>query len=268
MTTPLPLLTRAQGARVKHLLHKKEIRSEEGAFVVEGAKAVGDLFVRHPGQVLSVVVSPGYLRREDHASRLVRQALAVPQYSCPEYTFSKLSSLESPQGILAVVRQPTWDEAAILRLPSLLGIYGEHLQDPTNVGAIIRTAAALDVTALWLTPDSADIYNPKVIRSTSGVLLSLPVFVSEDVSGLIRAGCQIYAGEVSGRETVSLCKIHEAPQKLILAFGNESLGLSAGTSKAATRRFTIPLSRHVESLNVAATAAIAAFYFKHLPRAS
>lgn len=236
--------------------------------MVEGAKAVAEIVARHPDRIVTVLVTPNYLEREQVSSRRTRQALSAHQYVCPDASFTKLSDLESPQGILAVVRQPTWDESAILRQPSLLGIYGEQLQDPANVGAIIRTAAALDVTALWLTPDSADIYNPKVIRSTSGALLSLPIFWSKDVASLMQSGCQIYAAEASDRGTVFLCEIHEAPHKLILAFGNESRGLSAATSKAATRRFTIPLSRQVESLNVAATVAIAAFYFKHLPRAS
>ena len=109
----------------------------------------------------------------------------------------------------------------------VLGILESRLQDPANVGAIVRTAAALNVSALWLTPESADVYNPKVVRATSGVLLALPIFASKDVSGLIRQGCRIFAAEVTGDGTVSIDEIHHAPQKLVLAVGNESRGLSA-----------------------------------------
>ena len=77
------------------------------------------------------------------------------------------------------MRQPVWDEAAIFWQPMILGIFGEQLQDPVNVGAIIRTAAALNVCALWLTPESADIYHPKVVRSMSGALLAVPIFRQE-----------------------------------------------------------------------------------------
>ena len=234
--------------------------------MVEGALPVRDLLTRYPEQILTIVTGHGYLLKEAQGDRLVRLASSAQQYSCPDPQFSKLSDLETPQGILAVVRQPLWDEGEVLRQPTVLGIFGEQLQDPANVGAIIRTAAALNVSALWLTPESADVYHPKVVRATSGMLLALPIFTAKDVSGLIREGCQIFAAEVTGDGTVSIDEIHQAPRKLVLAVGNESRGLSAQIRSQATTRFTIPLSRDVESLNVAATAAIAMFYFSRLPK--
>jgi TrmH family RNA methyltransferase len=154
----------------------------------------------------------------------------------------------------------------VLRQPTILGIFGEKLQDPANVGAIIRTAAALNASALWLTPESADVYQPKVVRATSGMLLALPIFLSRDLSGLIREGCQVFAAEVAGDGIVSIDEIHQAPKKLVVAVGNESRGLSAQIRAQANTRFTVPLSRDVESLNVAATVAIATFYFSRLPK--
>jgi TrmH family RNA methyltransferase len=134
-----------------------------------------------------------------------------------------------------------------------------------NVGAIIRTAAALNVSALWLTPDSVDVYHPKVVRATSGVLLALPIFLATNTTRLVRRGCQIFAAEATGNGTIPIDEIRQVPRKLILAVGNESRGLSAHLRKQATTRFTIPLSRDVESLNVAATVAIATWHFSRLP---
>ncbi len=234
--------------------------------MVEGAHAVRDLLTRYPEQILTIVTAHGYLPKEGQGDRLVRLASSAQQYSCPDLQFSKLSDLDAPQGILAVVRQPIWDEGEVLRQPTLLGIFGEQLQDPANVGAIIRTAAALNASALWLTPESVDVYHPKVVRATSGVLLALPIFAAEDVSGLIRQGCQIFAAEATGNGTVPIDEIHQVSRKLVLAVGNESRGLSAQVRRQATTRFSIPLSRDVESLNVAATVAIATFYFSRLPK--
>jgi len=234
--------------------------------VVEGVHAVRDLLTRYQEQILTIVTAHGYLPKEGQNDRLVRLASSTQQYSCPDLQFSKLSDLDAPQGILAVVRQPTWNEEEVLSQPTLFGIFGEQLQDPANVGAIIRTAAALKASALWLTPESADVYHPKVVRATSGVLLALPIFASKDVSGLIRQGCRIFAAEATGVGTVPIDEIHQVPRKLVLAVGNESRGLSAQIRKQATTRFTIPLSRDVESLNVAATVAIATFYFSRLPK--
>lgn len=267
MTPSLPLLTRSQGAHIRGLLLDRHVRAQDGAFVVEGAHAVRDILTRYSPQILTIVTANGYLAREGQDDRLARLASSAKQYCCPDIQFSRLSDLDAPQGILAVVRQPIWDEGEVLKQSTVLGIFGEDLQDPTNIGAIIRTAAALNASALWLTPQSADVYHPKVVRATSGVLLALPIFSARDVSGLIRQGCQVFAAEVTGDEAVSIGEILQVPRKLVVAVGNESRGLSAQIRRQATTRFTIPLSRDIESLNVAAVVAIATFHFSRLPKA-
>ena len=206
------------------------------------------------------MLSADHERRETEPQRHLRASLNISSFRCSTGIFSALSTLDSPQGILAVVRQPHWNEKRLLEQPKLLGMYGEHLQDPTNVGTIIRTAAALNIDALWLTPESADIYNPKVVRASAGAVLSLPIFVAEDVVSLTRKGMVLFAAEAGGGEAVSMETIRTVPKRLVVAVGNESRGLSAHTLKLADCRFTIPLSRHIESLNVAATAAIALHY--------
>jgi RNA methyltransferase, TrmH family len=151
--------------------------------------------------------------------------------------------------------------------PEIFGLYGEELQDPANVGAIIRTAAALNVDALWLTPESADIYNPKVVRASAGAVLSLPIFIAGGVDSLTNNGIALFAAVPGGGKTVTMETIRKIPRRLVVGVGNESRGLSARTISAAACRFTIPLSRHVESLNVAATAAIALHYFGQIRKA-
>lgn len=234
--------------------------------MVEGAHSVRDLVARYPERVRMIVSAHSRLSKEMRGDGLFRPGSSIPQYCCSDLRFSKLTDLDTPQGILAVVRVPRWDEAEVLGQPTVLGIFGEQLQDPANVGAIIRTAAALNVSALWLTPESADVYHPKVVRAASGVLLAMPIFSAKDVSGLIRKGCQVFAAEADRGKAVSIDEFHHAPRKLVLAVGNESHGLSTEIRRQATARFTIPLSRGVESLNVAATAAIAMHYFSRLPK--
>lgn len=266
MVPSSPLLTRSQREYIRDLLLDRQVRAREGAFVIEGTHPVRDISTRYPEEILTIVTSQGYLEKEKQGDWLLRLTSSTQHYSCPDLQFSRLSNLDTPQGILAIVRQPSWDERKVLRQPTILGIFGEQLQDPANVGAIIRTAAALNASALWLTPESADVYHPKVVRATSGVLLELPIFTAKDVSGLIRQGCQIFAAETAGEGIVSIDEIQQAPRKLVLAVGNESHGLSSQTLGQATTRFTIPLSRSVESLNVAATVAITTFYFSRLPK--
>jgi TrmH family RNA methyltransferase len=259
-------LTRAQSARIRELFRDKRVRKSEGAFIIEGAKPVHDLLVSHPTSVQMLVMTEGYIHRKADQHRILPGSADVPCFRCLNRTFSSFSDVETPQGILAVVRQPRWDEEHVFAQTRLFGIYGESLQDPANVGAIIRTAAALGVDALWLTPESADVYNPKVVRATTGALLSLPIFITRDTVRFTQRGCAIFAAEAGGIETVKIETITHSPNRLIVALGNESRGLSTQTIKQAACRFTIPLSREIQSINVAATAAIVIHFFAGLSR--
>jgi TrmH family RNA methyltransferase len=260
----LAALTRAQASLIRQLLRDKKTRSKEGAFVLEGTKACLDLIHRHPESILSLVVSPRFLCVEGEADRTVRMKLHAHQFVCPDAGFEKLTDVEMPQGILAVVRQPGWDEAQVFGRTSVLGIYGDRLQDPANVGAIIRTAAALNLSGLWLSADSADHFSPKVVRATAGTILSLPIFRTRNFQAFSSYGCEIYSAVLAAADIVPIRSIQTIPSRLMIAVGNEGAGLAPDIVKVSNVRFSIPLAKEVESLNVAATAAISAFYFSGL----
>ena len=260
----LAALTRAQASLIRQLLRDKKTRSKEGAFVLEGTKACLDLIHRHPQSILSLVVSPRFLCVEGEADRTVRMKLHARQFVCPDAGFEKLTDVEMPQGILAVVRQPGWDEAKVFGRTSVLGIYGDRLQDPANVGAIIRTAAALNLSGLWLSADSADHFSPKVVRATAGTILSLPIFRTRNFQAFSSYGCEIYSAVLAAADIVPIRSIQTIPSRLMIAVGNEGAGLAPDIVKVSSVRFSIPLAKGVESLNVAATAAISAFYFSGL----
>jgi RNA methyltransferase, TrmH family len=263
--SPLPTLTRAQANLIRGLLRDKKVRTREGAFVIEGAKFCQDLLRQHAGSIASLIVSPRYLRTEDEPARLLRSRSSARQFDCPDELFAKLSDVEAPQGILAVVRQPEWDEETVWRAGNVLALYGAQIRDPLNVGAIIRTAAALNLTAVWLSNDSADCFGPKVVRAAAGSVVTLPIFRIRDVGTFEEHGCPVYSAVLPAPGTVPIRTIQRRPPRLVMAVGNEGQGLASDLLKASTIRFSIPLAREVESLNVAATAAIAAFYFGGLP---
>lgn len=233
--------------------------------MVEGAKPCHDLISQHPQAIQSLLVSPRYLRTETDGDRSRRSSLGARQFVCSDPAFEKLTDVEMPQGILAVVRQPQWNEAQVLGRSRVLGIYGDHLQDPANVGTIIRTAAALNLSGVWLSHDSADHFSPKVVRATAGTLLRLPVFRTADLQAVRLSECRIYSAVLSSADKVPIREIQTIPSRLLVAVGNEGAGLSSEIMKASQVRFSIPLAEGVESLNVAATVAISAFYFSGLP---
>lgn len=259
-----PELTASQLTRVKRLLREKQARDGERLFVMEGAKPIRELLRVKSPAIESIVVTQPWL---DTCEPAVRRALdAQPVFLCRNTLFDKLADTTTSQGILAVLRKPAWDQVVIFKRPRLLGLYGEGLQDPTNVGTIVRTAAAFGLDGLWLSAESADVFNPKIVRATAGTLLKLPVFTVKNVGELAPAQCALLAADSSGRHARRIDEITSIPPRTIVALGNESRGLSSETLRASTIRFHIPIGPDAESLNVAASAAIAAFYFSRLPR--
>ncbi|HJU06055.1 MAG TPA: RNA methyltransferase [Nitrospiraceae bacterium] len=255
---PLPA---AKAALIRQLSRQKKVRDIEHAFVMEGTHSINDLLKTQPSTILAIVVTPTFLKRSDDTLQQFIGS-AAPLYLCKEREFDQLADVRTSPGILAVVRRPVWDEMRILQRPHVLGFYADCLQDPTNVGAIIRTAVAFELDALWLSPDSADVFNPKVVRSTAGALLRLPIFLIPNVLEFSRHHCLILASKRPGGASVPIGDVRMIPSRSVIALGNESRGLSATTLQEAALRFHIPVSRQVDSLNVAAAAAISAFYFR------
>lgn len=264
---PVAELPSSKASLIRDLLRDKKVREAEQGFVIEGAKPIQDLVTRGTASVVALVVTQRWVDQGEEYLRRWSERLQMPVYRCRESVFERLSEVQNSQGILAVVRKPQWDQAAVFARPRLFAMYGESLQDPANVGAIIRTATAFGLDALWLSSDSADVYNPKVVRATAGALLTLPIFSIKECASLFsRQHCAVLATETSGRSSVTIRQITVLPPRAILALGNESRGLCSATLQDAHIRFHIPVSPLVDSLNVAASAAIAAFYLSGLPR--
>ncbi|MGH7205343.1 MAG: TrmH family RNA methyltransferase [Nitrospiraceae bacterium] len=261
---PLPNLSSAKAALIRDLLRHKRTREVERAFVLEGAKPILELLRSKSPALLAVVATSTFLEKNRQAFGHALDQTRAAVYTCRDTTFEKLSDVSTSQGILAIVRQPEWDQEAILRRPRVFGIYGECLQDPANVGGIIRTALAFQADALWLSLDSADVFNPKVVRATAGALLMLPVFPLTDLGLFARHHCALVAAEPPRKGGRRIRAITSLPSRTILALGNESRGLSEATLKQAAFRFHIPVNPAINSLNVAASAAIALFYFSGL----
>ncbi len=251
---------------IRDLLTDKRTRDRERTFVLEGAKPVQELLDANAAALQAVVVTETWLKKQDQRERERLERGRTPAYLCRDAVFERLSGVRTSPGILALVRHPSWDQEAVFQRPNMFGLYGDCLQDPANVGTIIRTAAGFGLDALWLSSDSVDVFNPKVVRATAGGILALPVFYVTDVGLFDRQRCSLLAAEPPGRGTRALRDITSLPARAILALGNESRGLSDTTLKRASLRFHIPVGPAVESLNLGASAAIAMFYLSGLPR--
>jgi TrmH family RNA methyltransferase len=258
-------LAATKAALIRELVRHKKIRDAEHLFIVEGPKPIEELLTSHATYFRALVVTEATLATADQVLIDTLKRSGCPVYVCQERVMATLSDLTTPSGMLAVVRQPVWDQKAVFRHPQLFGFYGECLQDPANVGPIIRTAAAFGLNALWLSSDSVDVFNPKVVRASAGALLKLPIFYIPDVALFAPFDCAILAAEVPSPRSCRIQDIRTLPRRMVVAFGNESRGLSASTLQHAWLRFHIPIRPETESLNVAAAAAIATFHLSALP---
>jgi TrmH family RNA methyltransferase len=235
-------------------LKRRKAREREGAFVVEGIRAVEEL-LRSKLSVTGLLVAPKLVDSPRGAS-LVETARdhGLDVAEVDEKEFRSAAETDSPQGILALAQRPersleTLDDATPMRLLLLDGV-----QDPGNVGTIIRTAAALGATATIALPGTVDVWNAKVVRSAMGAHFHHPAFHAswQDVeSFLARTSTPLWAADADGEVLPS-----NAPSRLALAVGNEGSGLSAPVRRAAERVVSLPISSAVESLNVAVAAGI------------
>ena len=176
---------------------------------------------------------------------------AVPVYLLPEHVFQAVCDTKNPQGIAAVLSLQT-REASGCRLLALDGV-----QDPGNVGTIIRTADAAGFDGVLLSPECADLFSPKVLRSTMGSIFrlgfSFPASLPDALNHLKAEGYSVLSSQLDGdlfyeRKGVS--------SSFILIIGNEGNGISDDVRKVATHRLRLPMRGGAESLNAAVAAGI------------
>ena len=230
-------------------LATKKGRLEAGAFLVEGDRAISQIVGSHPDEVIEIVTVeeplPAYL---SYPVRLVTES-----------QFRSICLTRTPQGTMAVVRLPVDINAD--HLPEDAGnkvLLLEDIQDPGNVGTLIRTAAAFDFSGVIMTENCADPMSPKCVQATAGTVLSVWLRRTRQHLELVRSlresGYALIAADLDGIAEPSVLK---QQRKLLLALGNEAAGLSMLLLDEADYRLRIPTVREkAESLNVAACGAI------------
>ena len=240
------------------LLARKKERDRRGLFVVEGPKMFGEAPVERIERV--------YLAQSAAAQMYEKYGDRLSGLSCEtvsDEVFVKMSDTKTPQGILCLVRQQHYNIEEILREnkeKQMLFIILEDIQDPGNLGTIFRTAEAAGADGVIMSSWTADIYNPKTIRSTMGSVYRVPFFhvdqMEEAVRRLQKAGVAVYAAHLGGTAAYDACDYQKSTAFLI---GNEAKGLREETAACADARITIPMAGKVESLNAAVASSILLF---------
>ncbi len=226
-------------------------RKEEGLFVLEGLRICDDAYQNNI-KFDKLIVTKNALEKHNNT---IQQFATISHclYILKEDLFKKISDTNSPQGIIAVAKIPQ-NNNTISKDGRYIAL--ENLADPSNLGAIARTAEALGVDGIIMTGDSCDPYAPKSLRSSMGTLLRLPIFIVEDIIDFIKEnGLRSFACVVDkDAESISLQQFKNGD---VLLIGNEANGLSDFVKENSTHKITIKMQGKAESFNAAAAAAIA-----------
>lgn len=249
------MITSASNQQMKHVIQlnkKAKTRYEQRVFVVEGIK----MCMEAPKEdIQAMYVSETFLNVPEHGQKLKNYSYEV----VADNVFKTISDTQTPQGILALVKMPEYT------LEDLLGKDGrsshllilESIQDPGNLGTMIRTGEGAGVTGILMNKTTVDIFHPKTIRSTMGSLYRVPFYVTdsleETLQELKERDISLYAAHLKG--TMSYDK-PDYTKPCGFLIGNEGNGLSETIAESADEYIRIPMEGKVESLNAAIAATL------------
>ena len=255
------MITSTSNPRIKQLVlwqTKAKERRRDGVFVAEGIKMLEE--------------APAELIREIYITEEVEARLKEGKTEREQALFNKIRKLtyevvtgevmkkaadtQTPQGVLTILDQPKYDLDEII-VPGGLYVVLEDLQDPGNVGTIVRTGEGAGVSGVIMTRETVDLFNPKTIRSTMGSIFRVPFIYVETLSEVFekfrKNSISTYAAHLKGKEYYDGFSFDKGCAFLI---GNEGNGLKKETADMADSYLKIPMEGKVESLNAAVATAI------------
>ena len=277
------MLTNAKIKEIQKLTEKSKARREAGLFVIEGPR----MFIETPLEwIEEIYVTQRFLDNADSGLLGMAEGSSVEGDSTAgsvenshsdhstsirasemitwmnhevvtEEQMKKLTDTVTPQGILCIVRQPSSTVEDIINHPGhrLLMIL-EDIQDPGNLGTIFRTAEGAGASGIIMTKGCADLFNPKVVRSTMGSIYRVPFFVTDDIEQTIslvkNAQIEVFAAHLKGEHFYDEIEYKDAA----FLIGNEGRGLKDSTASLADTYIKIPMSGELESLNASMAAGI------------
>lgn len=239
------MISKSDVKYIQSLAHKK-FREEEGLFVVEGVKMVEELLNEYPEKIVHLYGIQPWVDRISQFS-----AFQCPVSVVDDKMLNRISQLKTPNEVLALVKLPQQMEVGMVK--NGVTVVLDQLQDPGNLGTIIRTCDWFGVENIVCSSDTVDAFNHKTVQSAKGSLLRVNVGYT-DLSSFfsMQKVLPVYAAVLGG------VSIHEVrfQQPSILVIGNEANGISNETLNFATENITIPKKGKAESLNAAIATAV------------
>jgi TrmH family RNA methyltransferase len=242
--------------KIKYIqtLGQKKFRQQEGLFIAEGPKLVKELLEADLASVKEVYALKDWI---DDNQQLLSKTVVT---EITEMELERISQLTTPNKVVAIVQQYEVEET--INVKDQITLVLDNVQDPGNLGTIIRIADWFGIQQIVCSPDSADMYNPKVVQATMGSIARVKVYYTGLEEWLaVQKDVPIYAASLDGQDVTTMKKIKEG----VIIFGNESKGISPALLNLSNVKITIPKKARLndsfgqgkaESLNVAVAVGI------------
>jgi TrmH family RNA methyltransferase len=248
------VITSPQNSTIKlaKSLHMRKYREAYGMYFIEGIKMVKEALQER------VSIEKLIFSEDFPISELGEECIAgIGSTYVTSGIFKQISDVENPQGVIAIIKKRRMTLQELITKPSYFIVILDRVQDPGNVGSIIRTVDAARGDAVVLLKGSADPYNPKTLRSTMGSIFRVPTFEIEEsgsfIKQLISADTHLIVSCLNGD---NLFNWNGNYNKTALVIGNESKGVENEIPNLASSRVTIPMAGRAESLNASVAAGI------------
>ncbi|AGW42145.1 rRNA methyltransferase [Leifsonia xyli subsp. cynodontis DSM 46306] len=250
---------RSPRVRAVAKLTKRTARSETGLFLLEGPQAVSEALTFRPELLVELYATPTALERHQGIAQAAAAAGTEVEF-VTEQVLGTIADTVTPQGFVAVARQfPTSVRDIFAGSPALVAIL-EEVRDPGNAGTIIRAADSAGADAVVLTGRTVDLYNPKVVRSTTGSLFHVPVAVGADLPDVVSraraAGLRVLAADIAGEDLLAARTAGQLAGPTAWVFGNEARGLPGEQLGLVDRAVAVPIYGRAESMNLATAASV------------
>lgn len=240
-------------------LAKKSARADTGTFLLEGPQAAREALTWRPELVVELFATERAFRKHDDVASLASRTGARTEL-VTEQVLESMADTVTPQGFVAVCRQfPVSLDTLFEAKPKLVAVL-EEVRDPGNAGTIIRAADSAGADAVVFSGHTVDLYNPKVVRSTTGSLFHLPIAVGATIDEVLArarsSGLHVIAADMSGDDLLVARTSGELALPTAWVFGNEAHGLSEDAVALVDRVITVPIYGHAESMNLATAASV------------
>jgi RNA methyltransferase, TrmH family len=238
------MLGKSQAKYIQSLGQKK-VRDEEGVFVAEGPKIIAELLASADANIVQLYALHDWITANRHDCN------GIEIIEIDENDLTKISQMATPNKVLAVVKKQEATEEVLTK--GTVSIVLDTIQDPGNLGTIIRIADWFDIKQIICSKDCADMYNPKVVQSTMGSIIRVKIMYTDIASWLKeQKDVFIYAAALEGQNVTAMKKITEG----LIVIGNESKGISPEIFELVDVKITIPQKGRAESLNAAVATGI------------